>query len=144
MLKLILACVHRSFIDQDCHKQSYCTAYTIMACQHVIVRCHPADAQDDFNNFTASAASYFKTHKTVAPLGRDPTFETSSNLWNYQLIGREGAYYNTSQVSSWICCVACLAIASQLAFCMPPSVQSAAMMHAACRSHPDMHLMCKC
>ena len=59
----------------------------------------PADLQNDVNNFTAYAASYFKTHKTYAPLGHDPTFETTSRLWDYNLIAREGEYYNTTPVS---------------------------------------------
>lgn len=32
------------------------------------------------------------------PLGHDPTFQPASRLWDYDLIAREGEYYNTSQV----------------------------------------------
>lgn len=73
------------------HSQMFCTVLTMYL--------DPADLQNDVNNFTAYAASYFKTHKTYAPLGHDPTFETTSRLWDYNLIAREGEYYNTTTVS---------------------------------------------
>lgn len=62
--------------------------------------CAAADLENDVSNFTAYAASYFQAHKTYAPLGHDPTFKTTSSLWDYELIGRQGEYYNTSQVAA--------------------------------------------
>lgn len=59
-----------------------------------------ADLRNDVSNYSASAAMYFMAHRTFAPLGHDPTFETTSRLWNYDLIGKEGEYYNTSQANT--------------------------------------------
>lgn len=35
---------------------------------------------------------------TLEPIGHDPSFQPGSNLWNYELIGQEEEYYNTSKV----------------------------------------------
>ncbi|KAL3162410.1 hypothetical protein ABBQ32_010081 [Trebouxia sp. C0010 RCD-2024] len=57
------------------------------------------DAQDDINNLTTAARTFFSNSEMWPPLGHDPTFQPASSLWNYALIAREEEYYNTSQAS---------------------------------------------
>lgn len=57
-----------------------------------------ADAKDEISNLTTAAKQVFSTHETLPPLGHDPTFQPASRLWDYDLVAREGEYYNTSQV----------------------------------------------
>jgi len=57
-----------------------------------------ADAKNEISNLTTAAKQFFSTHETLPPLGHDPTFQPASKLWDYDLIAREGEYYNTSQV----------------------------------------------
>ncbi|KAL0047060.1 hypothetical protein WJX82_005420 [Trebouxia sp. C0006] len=57
------------------------------------------DAKDEISNLTTAAKQVFSTHETLPPLGHDPTFQPASRLWDYDLVAREGEYYNTSQAS---------------------------------------------
>lgn len=57
-----------------------------------------ADAQNDIRNLTNTARTFFTRSEMRPPLGHDPTFQPASRLWDYDLIAREGEYYNTSQV----------------------------------------------
>lgn len=47
--------------------------------------------------------TFFSTGGMRPPLGHDPTFQPASGLWDYDLIAREGEYYNTSQVCTCVC-----------------------------------------
>ncbi len=79
------------------------------------VPCLAADAEIEISNLTTAARELFSTHVTLPPLGHDPTFQPASRLWEYDLIAREGEYYNTSQVhmhshlhlSDWHTCIGC-------------------------------------
>ncbi|KAL0039208.1 hypothetical protein WJX77_011442 [Trebouxia sp. C0004] len=57
------------------------------------------DAKNDISNLTTAAKQFFSTRETLPPLGHDPTFQPASRLWDFDLIAREGEYYNTSQAS---------------------------------------------
>lgn len=58
-----------------------------------------ADAEQYFDDLKSRARNYFQSgNQSLSPLGHDPTFQPASRLWNYDLIAREGEYYNESQV----------------------------------------------
>ena len=57
-----------------------------------------ADAQRDLSDLSAAAKSFLHGNESLPPLGHDPTFQPASRLWNYDLIARQGEYYNESQV----------------------------------------------
>ena len=60
------------------------------------------NAKQNFNSLTCAVQSLLDGHKTVPPLGHDPTFQSASKLWRYDMVAREGEYYNTSEVSSFL------------------------------------------
>ena len=60
-----------------------------------------ADAENETANLTTAAKTFFTRSELRPPLGHDPTFQPASRLWDYDLIAREGKYYNTSQVKTF-------------------------------------------
>ena len=57
-----------------------------------------ADARRDLSDLSTAAKGFLYGNETLPPLGYDPTFQPASRLWNYDLIARQGEYYNESQV----------------------------------------------
>ena len=57
------------------------------------------NAEQNFNSLTSAVRCLLDGQKTVPPLGHDPTFQPASQLWRYDMIAREGEYYNTTEVS---------------------------------------------
>ena len=53
------------------------------------------------------AASANPTGSTAnSPFGYDPIFGTYSSLWNLQLVGQEGSFYNLTTVRALsMCCI---------------------------------------
>ena len=80
--------------DQQFAYLSQCETVAGPRCLLLICACLLA-----VNNWSIDAASANRTGSTVhSPFGYDPVFGTYSSLWNIQLVGQEGSFYNLTAV----------------------------------------------
>lgn len=76
-----------------------CSLLSLNALTIVVLMATSGLYEEGEHNLTKALERLLGKDEMLQPLGHDPTFQPASELWNYELIAKEGEYYNTSKVS---------------------------------------------